>query len=142
MPDIVCPECGRTSHLVAIRRSAEEFCAHCDFPLFWAPSNIPAMVPGTSSEASRRRLPGAGGRLKVGSRDCWSCGELNSIADTHCHRCGVDLDPVEEEVEEVVIPDLPPPPVPEIDQPPWWRWLILGAGMAAVIGIVAALAWI
>ena len=141
MPEVVCPECGRTSELVAIRRSAEEFCAHCDFPLFWAPSNIPATVPGTSAEASRRRLPGAGGMQKVGSRDCWACGELNSLTDTHCSRCGEDLDP-KPVVEEVVIPDLPPPPTPEIDDPPWWRYLILAGGVIAVVAVISALIWV
>lgn len=141
MAEIVCPGCERTSELVAIRRSADEFCEYCDYPLFWAPSNLPSPKPSTSVEASRRRLPGAGGRVKVGSRDCWSCGELNSFTDTHCHRCGEDLDPPVE-VEAVVIPDLPPVPVPEIDQPPWWRWLILGGGIIVVAAIISALIWV
>lgn len=141
MAEIVCPECGRTSDLVAIRRSAEEFCVHCDFPLFWAPSNLPTTTPGTSAEGSRRRLPGAGGRLKVGSLDCWSCGELNSLSDTHCHRCGSDLHP-EPEVEEVVVPDLPPVPPPEIQELPWWRWLIPAGTVVLAAGIVAALIWL
>ena len=38
MAEIVCPECGQVTTLTAIRRAADEFCAHCDYPLFWAPT--------------------------------------------------------------------------------------------------------
>ena len=64
MPDIVCPECGQVSRVVAIRRAAEEFCTHCDYPLFWAPTAVAMATPGVSSETTMRRLPGAGGRQR------------------------------------------------------------------------------
>jgi hypothetical protein len=68
MPDIVCPECGQLSRFVAIRRAADEFCAHCDYPLFWAPTALPLVTGATASDATVRRLPGAGGRMMIGAK--------------------------------------------------------------------------
>ena len=81
MPDIVCPGCSRVTQLVAVRRAADEFCSHCDYPLFWAPTAVPMATPGASNLATLRRLPGAGGRQRVGSKVCPECGELNPLAD-------------------------------------------------------------
>ena len=100
MPDVVCPECGAVSHLVAIRRAAEEFCEACDFPLFWAPASV--VLLDEPAEAATRRLPAVGGRQTVGARVCPTCGELNPLAETYCARCGRALDPPTTE---------PPPPV-------------------------------
>ena len=40
MPDLTCPECGQVTTLETVRRAADEFCPHCDYPLFWAPYSI------------------------------------------------------------------------------------------------------
>ena len=85
MPDIVCPECGQVSRFVAIRRAAEEFCAHCDYPLFWAPTAVAMATPGVSSATTLRRLPGAGGRQRIGTRVCHECGELNALERVLLH---------------------------------------------------------
>lgn len=140
MPEITCPRCGRISEFVAIRRSAEEFCSHCDYPLFWAPSSIPATTPGANSDATLRRLPGAGGRHRVGTKVCPTCGELNPITETICLRCRNDLDPKPPEPE----PAPPPPPAPAPPPPepveetgqPWWVWLVVAL---CVIAVIAAL---
>lgn len=142
MPDITCPDCGRMSELVAIRRAADEFCTHCDFPLFWAPSSIPVTTPGGNSAAALRRLPGAGGRQRIGSKICPECGELNAMGEIHCGRCGSELDPRPVEPEVVVV--LPPPRPVAIPAPaPWWwiwRWWLLAGGLAA-IGIAAVVVY-
>src|SRR3712207_1525286 len=93
MPDVTCPECGLVSPLTTIRKSAEEFCPHCDFPLFWAKSSLTVTTTTSSTGVSLRRLPGAGGRLVVGTKVCPACGELNPLGETHCIRCAAELDP-------------------------------------------------
>jgi len=136
MPDLVCPECGTVTTLPAIRRASDEFCSHCDFPLFWAPSAVPEATATASSDTTLRRLPGAGGRLIVGSRVCPTCGELNLLSAVLCVRCNGEMDPA-----PVVAP--PPPPLPAPLPPPapvvkrrWWPWVVLA--VVVVAGIVTA----
>ena len=146
MAEIFCPECGHQSDLVSIRRSSEEFCPHCDYPLFWVSSTVPTTTPGANSDTTLRRLPGAGGRHRVGSKVCPECGELNPLAGTHCLRCQADLDPkpVVEPVVVVAPPPPPPPPPPEPEPEPivtpWWWWPSAAAiGLAILIPILIAL---
>jgi len=133
MPDITCPECGQSTHLVAVRRDAAEFCSHCDFPLFWAASSIPAMSPGGNSDTTLRRLPGAGGRRRVGSKVCPECSELNPMGETHCIRCTSALDP--KPVAPPPPAPLPPAPAPVLIVTPEpgtrWDYYVLGVCMAA-----------
>ena len=139
MSEVICPECGRATELVAVRRAAEEFCRHCDFPLFWAPSNIPVTTPGANADSTLRRLPGAGGRNRVGSLICPECGELAPMSATHCQRCSADLNPPPPEPEVVEAPQpvlLPLPviePEPEITLRWWWALLVGGVVTATVI---------
>jgi hypothetical protein len=139
---IMCPECGQASELDAIRRGADEFCSHCDFPLFWARANLPTGSDAAAVDDSRRRLPGTAGRRTVGSRACPECHELNPLGNTHCIRCSAVLDP--EPV--VVVPEpLPPPPAPVVvvEPPPkrrWWPFVVLAAvAVVLVVTIVVAL---
>jgi uncharacterized paraquat-inducible protein A len=143
MADVTCPECGTVTDLPAIRRSADEFCQHCDYPLFWTPSAAPVTVPGGNAATALRRLPGAGGRQRIGSKDCPECGELNPYGATACLRCGADLDPKPVE-PAVVVPATPEPqPEPELEPAqatPWWWWLVLVAVLttAVVAAVVIA----
>ncbi|WP_041298226.1 hypothetical protein [Ilumatobacter coccineus] len=136
MADVTCPECGAETEMLAVRRAADEFCSQCDYPLFWAPSSAPITTPGGNAQATLRRLPGAGGRRRVGSRICPECGELNALSETHCTRCEADLDP----------PPPPPPPAPEPEPEvfvpvpleetptsPWWVWWLLGGALSACV---------
>jgi ribosomal protein L40E len=144
MPDIVCPECGQVSRFVAIRRAAEEFCSHCDYPLFWAPTAVAMASPGVSSETTMRRLPGAGGRQRIGTRVCHECGELNALSASYCIRCGTDLDP-KPEPPPPPPPPLPPPepepePEPVVEQrTPWWWWAILATLVVALIVVLVVI---
>jgi hypothetical protein len=128
MAEITCPECGHLTELVSIRRSSEEFCTHCDFPLFWVSSNVPTTTKGANSDSTLRRLPGAGGRNRVGSKVCPACGELNPLGETHCIRCTAELDPKPAPPPVVVVAAPPPPPPPEPEPEPepittpWWWW--------------------
>ena len=126
MAEITCPECGHQTELVSIRRSSEEFCTHCDFPLFWVSSNVPTTTKGANSDSTLRRLPGAGGRTRVGSKVCPACGELNPLGETHCIRCTAELDPKPAPPPVVVVAPPPPPPPPEPEPEPittpWWWW--------------------
>lgn len=145
MPNITCPECGRQTDLVAIRRSAEEFCQHCDYPLFWAPSTVPSATPGANSASTLRRLPGAGGRHRVGSKICPDCGELNPLSGIHCLRCNADLDPkpvapvvvVPAPVRPVAVVQPPAPPPPRVT--PWWWWASGAVVGSAIVGLVLSL---
>jgi hypothetical protein len=136
MADIVCPECGQVTTLAAIRKAADEFCPHCDYPLFWAPTAVPLASASMASDATLRRLPGAGGRMTIGTLVCPACGELNPMVETHCIRCGASLHP-EPEPEPEPIPEPPPPPPPPPEPEPrswWWLWVVL----TAVVGVIGA----
>ena len=128
MAEITCPECGHQTDLVSIRRSSEEFCTQCDYPLFWVSSNVPTTNKGVNSDSTLRRLPGAGGRNRVGTKVCPECGELNPLAETHCIRCTAELDPKPAPPPVVVAAPPPPPPPPEPEPEPepittpWWWW--------------------
>ncbi len=120
-----------------MRRDAGEFCSHCDFPLFWAATSVPAMERGANSDSTLRRLPGAGGRQRVGTLICPTCGELNHMGETHCIRCTSELNPK----------PAPPPPAPAAPLPPpeparvavaeepmrrWDFWILAGVLVAAM----------
>lgn len=143
MAEITCPECGHQTDLPSIRRSSEEFCTQCDYPLFWVSSNVPTTSKGANSDATLRRLPGAGGRTRVGTRVCPECGELNALGETRCIRCTAELDPKPVKPPK---PSLPPPappepePEPEPIATPWWWWpaaMLIASAIA--IPILAAL---
>ena len=68
MADIVCPECGLVTSLTAIRRAADEFCAHCDYPLFWAPTALPLDNAPTLSTVVVPAVLAALAMLVVGGR--------------------------------------------------------------------------
>lgn len=146
MPDIVCPECGHEASFVAIRRSSDEFCPQCDYPLFWAPAAVPMATPGSSNLATLRRLPGAGGRQRVGSKVCPECGELNPVTETHCIRCGSDLDPkplpepTPEPIRTVMLPP-PPAPPPEPTRPWWVIPALVVLGVLNVVFLIEAFDW-
>lgn len=138
MAEITCPECGQITDLPAIRRAADEFCTHCDYPLFWAPSSVPLVAGGPSTDSTLRRLPGAGGRMLIGTQVCPACGELNPLSVTHCIRCSADLDPPEPEPEPEPLP--PPPPEPVIEERNrWWLWLLLAVAFMIVTVVVIVL---
>lgn len=148
MPSVTCPECGRPTELAAIRRSSEEFCQHCDYPLFWASTTVPSTSPGANSDSTLRRLPGAGGRHRVGSKDCPECGELNPLSATLCLRCQAELDPKPPAPVVIVAPPPAPPPAPvpvappvDVRVVPWWWWWLSGAVVSVAIATLIV-AWV
>ena len=129
MPEITCPECGHVASFDTVQRSADEFCPNCDYPLFWAPTNVPVAVGTAVSEATLRRLPGAGGRRVLGTKICPACGEHNLLNATVCIRCTADLEPKAPEpvVEpEPVLLQIPPPPTEVAKKRRWWPWVLVG----------------
>jgi len=127
MPELTCPECGLVTNLPTIRKAADEFCQHCDFPLFWARASLKIATPTSTSGATLRRLPGAGGRVVVGTKVCPNCGELNGMAEAFCTRCAADLDPKPPEPAPAPPPPAPAPPPPPPPPPPdrLWLWILL-----------------
>jgi len=144
MITITCPDCGNAAMFETMRRGADEFCPNCDFPLFWAKNDLPTGSLGDLVDATRRRLPGAGGRATIGTRVCPECAELNRLSATHCIRCGADLDPPpplpppEPEPEPVVVV-VPPPPMPP-PAPTWPLWVAVATGVAVWVGYLLLIA--
>jgi len=154
MPDIVCPRCSKSVPPEHARRDKDGFCEgaadgkKCDFPLFWAPSAMPKAPPESSEPSTLRRLPGAGGLQRLGTKVCPKCGELNPLVDTLCSRCTKELEPkplppTQPEPVVIVVPPPPPPPPPPPEEPWWWPLGVVAAAVlsaAAVVMVVAIIA--
>jgi len=136
MTVITCPDCGQVTSLDAVRHSADEFCTHCDFPLFWARPEGFASEAIDDTDVSRRRLPGTGGRLTVGHRPCPSCGEQNHISAVRCIRCKALMDPAPPPPMYVPPPPFYNPPVEPKSRWKWWYWVIIGAVVVAALVVV------
>lgn len=102
--EVACPGCGTPAHVHGDRRSAADFCATCDHPLFWAgPRSGPAGVADDDGQDARYRAPGVVGTAQHAALACPRCGEQNHATWGTCVRCGSDLNP--------------PPPAPVVPQP-------------------------
>lgn len=113
-----CPGCGLVREVDRFQRTAGEFCARCDYPLFFAPAATTRRTIGADErsdvERALRRLPGDRHRLLTES--CPACGERNPAGNVTCLRCGALLhppavppelaaaDPVSTETTPVVVP--------------------------------------
>jgi hypothetical protein len=143
--EIVCPVCAQVNDLVAIRRHADEFCAVCDYPLFWAPTAVPRPIDDPT--VSLGRLPGVSGRGQLPSRECWECHELNPLWEVVCIRCGRELELPEPPAPPDVIEAQPAQPESAAAQPlhdppanSMWNPLSAGlAGLSAVLVVIVAL---
>lgn len=135
---VTCPECGTAAMVMLNRRDASDFCATCDFPLFWTPAAVQREASMRADEDSLRRLPGTVGRVTVASLPCPHCAEPNALSAEVCVRCGRPM-----RVEELPAPAPapvyvpPPPPEPEPDKRvPWWAWALVGLGVAIIIVLI------
>ena len=136
---VVCPECGAAATAALNRRDAKDFCANCDYPLFWTPSDV-IMDRGDGSDESLRRLPGTVGRATIASLPCPACAEPNAVSALTCVRCGASLHPVEApppppEPEPVYVPPppLPEPVVYEDHRTPWRVWAFLVISLTLIV---------
>lgn len=144
--EITCPGCGTVSHFDQVRRSADEFCRRCDYPLFWVRSSDEPAVDLEGGDVGLRRLPGAGGHQVVATLGCPHCNEPNLHTARVCIRCGGDMRPAPPPVVPVVVPPTPkpapppppPPPEPEPVDNTVLLMLLLSVGVLALIGVVAA----
>ncbi len=141
--DVVCPGCGTVARVRADRRSASDFCATCDHPLFWAGTTVAAGArAGNDSLDAHFRAPGVVGTSQHGALACPACGENNHPTWTSCVRCGSDLNPPPP--APVVAPLAPAPtqvitverPVPCGHPPVWLVALISSLITAAVVAAV------
>jgi hypothetical protein len=135
---ITCPECGTAAQVMLNRRDAADFCANCDFPLFWTPSAVQREESLRSAEDSLRRLPGTVGRATVASLPCPHCAEPNALSAVVCVRCGRPMR-IEAPPPPPVPVYVPPPPAPEPvpeKHVPWWVWLLIGLGAAIVVVLI------
>ncbi len=137
---VTCPECGAVQQVHLNRREAVDFCRRCDFPLFWVPARVDRGWQPEASGESLRRLPGTAGANRLASAACPHCAELNLVTAEVCIRCGqaMRLAPPPPPPPAPVAPPPPPPePVAEPERGiPWWVWLLVGIGVAAVITVV------
>ena len=132
---VTCPECGTVATVALTRREATDFCVQCDYPLFWTPTKIVLDAAGTADE-SLRRLPGASGRVTVGSVPCPHCAEGNLVTAEVCIRCGGLMDPPPAPAP-VAAPPPPPPAAPEPKRKtPLWVWLLAGTTLLLLIALV------
>lgn len=144
IPDLVtCPECGATQEVQTNRRDSADFCRACDFPLFWAPSQVQRERDAAGADQTLRRLPGTAGRATLASATCPHCRELNVVTAEVCVRCGRSMHPVIEPPTQPIYVPPPPPPVVE-EAPPehsyWWLWALLAFVLilGTVLGILSA----
>lgn len=129
--EVDCPGCGLTLVGNSPRPSADWFCPRCDYPLFWVPK--PTTEGGSTSRASRRRLPGSGGRSQIGASSCWHCGEMNEPGEAECLRCAATLPkplaPTVRVVEHV------PTPVPVVIRSVVWPFVAAGVCGGAAVAV-------
>jgi hypothetical protein len=139
--EVTCPECGTVARVAVNRRESHDFCATCDFPLFWTPNAVVLGDPDLRAQASLRRLPGTAGRQSVGSLACPSCAEANPITNVLCLRCGADLHPVAAPPppapEPLRLPE--PEPVPEPEPSRWWLWVLATVTLFLLVAVVVVL---
>lgn len=138
MPRVSCPSCGLEAEFASMQRSADEFCTNCDYPLFWARNDLGLVPTSESTDATRRRLPGAAGRAAAGHKSCPECQEPNLLAVRYCIRCGADFDPPPpppppEPVVVFVAPEPEPAPEPLPEESPWWSLAVVGLILVGVI---------
>ena len=135
---VTCPECGQLATVNMARRSADDFCRNCDFPLFWAKGTV--ITPeGQETRASLRRLPGTVGRAGTASLICPHCAEPNSPTAEICVRCTLYLHPVdipEPEPPPLIVFEPPPLPEPEPEPAPRFDWWWVVAVIMAVLAVV------
>ena len=136
---VECPGCGTDVEIEPGSRSAELFCARCDYPLFWVTPPRSPEDDDTGDMVLRRR-PGAAGIRLPASVPCPTCRELNVVLEVFCLRCGAPMQPEPEPEPEpvVVVVELPPPPEPE-PEPGWWEPWMTGVAMIVGVTILAAL---
>jgi hypothetical protein len=143
---ITCPECSAPAMVEFTRRDALDFCARCDFPLFWARDQVVFSEPADSNDDALRRLPGTLGRVVIASVPCPHCNEPNLPTATLCVRCGLSLQasapPSPPQPRQVSLPE---PPMEPLEDAPnhWWIWLLVLLTLLLVAGIVllAAQPW-
>lgn len=143
---ITCPECSAPAMVELTRRDALDFCARCDFPLFWARDQVVISDPVDSNDDALRRLPGTLGRVVIASVPCPHCNEPNLPTATLCVRCGLTLQasrpPAPPQPRPAPLPELPMEPLEDASNH-WWIWLLVLLTVALVAGIVllAAQPW-
>jgi hypothetical protein len=133
---ITCPECGTVAMVALSRRESSDFCARCDYPLFWTPTTI-VLDASASNGESLRRLPGAAGQAVVASVPCPHCAEGNALAAVVCVRCGGLMNPPEPAPVVVAPPPPLPTPAPEPERTlPLWVWLVGGTTLLLLMALV------
>jgi hypothetical protein len=139
---VICPECGTSAQVALNRREAQDFCARCDFPLFWTPADV-IRDGGEGSGENLRRLPGTAGRVTVAAVPCPTCAEANPVGAETCLRCGGPMVLITAPEPIPVIAPPPPPPAPEPTPEPtgidWYWWLVGGATLVALIALIVVL---
>lgn len=137
---VTCPECGTTAHTTDGRRDASDFCAVCDFPLFWSATASQVRGDLVDTDDALRRLPGTDGRGLSYSVPCPTCGELNLATARTCLRCAGSMVPPPPPLpaplpqpEPVVVVE----PEPEPEKAPWWLWWAVAGTVVLVTTALA-----
>lgn len=136
--DVTCPGCGAMSQVDAARRFADDFCRHCDYPLFWAVERV-ALPVDQGGDSGLRRLPGTAGLAALAALQCPACTEPNPPSAVQCGRCGADLHPKAVTVEAAPEPIVEVVAEPEPAGTPWWIWAMGTALLCVIVSGVIAL---
>ena len=131
---VVCPECGTVAMVSLNRRRSEDFCARCDYPLLWTPTEI-VRGEGDGEDLALRRLPGTVGRVAVASAACPHCAEANQLSATTCVRCGGPMQVEQTVVAPVVVAPPPEEPTP-LTPMPAWIWAAVGLTLALLTWLI------
>jgi len=140
---VTCPSCGTPGMVDPARRDATGFCGHCDFPLFWSRDQVVVGGPVDAGDDSLKRLPGAVGRVVIGSVPCPHCNELNPPSAVYCVRCGLAMQFTPPPPSPPVPVQLPAPephrPAPEPEPERLWIWWVVLIAVFVLSGV--ALVW-
>src|SRR2546421_3072412 len=140
---VECRGCGTDVEIEPGRRSAELFCARCDYPLFWVPPPRLLEDEADNGDMVLRRRPGAAGIRLPATVPCPACRELNQVMELVCLRCGSPMQPEPEpEAVVVVVVEPPPPPEPEPEPSRWKPWMTVLVAVIAAVLLGALLLWL
>lgn len=139
--EAACPSCGTVGVADFARRDAGDFCAVCDYPLFWSRDRVVLPSNDAPDDSGLRRLPGTAGRAALASLLCPTCAEPNPATGVTCVRCGSDLHP-----KPVVAPVVEAPlPVVEVEPEPagrpWWPIILAGALALVALAVVLVIVY-
>ncbi|MGH9038606.1 MAG: hypothetical protein ACRDZ3_00065 [Acidimicrobiia bacterium] len=114
MQTIICPSCATARTVTRLSWSADEFCARCDFPLFWAPGAYEASTAVAVEEPEPAPVAAPATVWPPPGEACPTCGKINAEDALYCNRCATPMNASVQPVPQLLPPD--PVEIPDGDQ--------------------------